>query len=473
VSPPDRLPPHDIAAERAVLGALLLKHELFDLVVGVLRPGDFYSDSHTRIYAAMLALHEERAPIDSITLRADLDHRGELAAVGGDDYLLGLTDTIPTFENTKAYATLVAKKALARRVILTANALAARAYAASDDEHALAGWGIEKLEELSSAPEFAEVLSESAADLADSFVADLDAEEASPVAEISLGLPKLKEMVGSLFPGAVLVIGADTNVGKSSFVLEVLLAAAKDGTRAGYVSMEDPRDLYRGRAVSALSHGVSPRGLKLKENRQRVLRGAEALAELCDGVFFSECIGMSEAQVMTRMSFMAKRGVRLIAVDYIQEVHASVPQQDRRNEVRWVLSRLKGHAARLGVALVVVSQLSRPKDSKPGREPFKHDLKEAGDLENSAEFIVMLWREEQHDYHPIKLKLEKSKTGGIGWKWLMQREVFATDAHGRRVLGSARLREVVEDHSHPADRDFPLVVNDYVAQIDILSRQDW
>ena len=129
-----------------------------------------------------------------------------------------------------------------------------------------------------------------------------------------------------------------------------------------------------------------------------------------------------EMEVCGAMSRMASRGARLIAIDYIQEVGCSKTQQDRRNELRWLLKRLKAHARRLGVALIIVSQIRR-QDERAGasKKPGKHSLKESGDLENSSEVVVVLWREVESDFAPLLLEVAKCKWGGVGERWSMQR----------------------------------------------------
>ncbi len=287
---------------------------------------------------------------------------------------------------------------------------------------------------------------------------------------ISLGLSKLKNAVGPLFPGAVLVVGAATGNGKSSLVSEMMLAAADDQTPTGLISMEDSSFITVSRWLSGFA-GVSARSLQ--RGQQADLEPACAqLVEYEGRIFLSECIGGTDQDVMARMSVMARRGAKLLIVDYIGEVAASVPQQDRRNEIRWLVKRLKAHALRLGVALVIVSQLSRPqKERSEGYEPNKHDLKEAGDVENAAEFIVLLWRSKEHDFAPVHVKLAKSKVGGMGARWEMQREIFTEGPHGRRIQGSARLREVVRERNRPEDYGFPAVVDDYEAQLALLASQ--
>lgn len=287
---------------------------------------------------------------------------------------------------------------------------------------------------------------------------------------ISLGLKRLKHFLGPLYPGAVVVVGAQTSNGKSSFAGELVLAAADDGTKCGYISMEDAALVYVSRWIGGFS-GVSPRALHRGQHLERCTAGREKWRTYQGKLFAATRIGGTEQDVMTSMSVMARKGVTLIVVDYIGEVAASVPQQDRRNEIRWIVKRLKAHALRIGVALVLISQLTRPpKEKEPASDeeesryvPSKHDLKEAGDIENAAEFVLLLWRKREHDFEPINIRLAKSKVGGTGTTWLMQREVVVEDAYGKKSIGSARLREVVAERKYPSDYEFPNVEMTYKA----------
>lgn len=257
------------------------------------------------------------------------------------------------------------------------------------------------------------------------------------------GILPLAEAIGSVPVGGVLIIAGDTNVGKTSFVLEQLLAIAQRGDIAGYVSVEDPDELTAAKFL-AVASGISSSRIQRRDIREHdwanFSRGMVDIDRFGERLVVSNCTGGSELDVCAAMTRIAQRGGRIAAVDYIGEIEASRSQQDRRNEVRWILKRLKVHAARLGMALIIVSQLRRPKDGEPGREPTKHDLKEAGDLENSAEAIVGLWRTEEHDFAPVHCKILKSKIGGNGVRWLMQRERVAPNGGP----GSGRLRVVHE-----------------------------
>lgn len=258
---------------------------------------------------------------------------------------------------------------------------------------------------------------------------------------LSLGLPRFKGTIGNVAPGTVIVIGGNTNVGKSAVILEMMWAAVLEQTACGLISMED-LEFNTGLRLMAMLAGVSARALLNGEHFELAVKAAEEVRERAKYIYEVECLGMNEADVCARMSAMAHKGVKLVVVDYIGEIQASVQQQDRRNEMRWIMKRLKAHAARLGLVLVVVSQFARPKDGNPNYKPSKHSLKEAGDLENAADYIVLLWRETEDDFAPVKLLLAKSKMGSVGAQWEMQREQYAEDSRGNRTRGSHRLREV-------------------------------
>lgn len=251
---------------------------------------------------------------------------------------------------------------------------------------------------------------------------------------VSLGVPALERAVGPAAPGDVLVVGADTNVGKSSFVLEMCLNAMDLGHGVGFLSIEDSAARTARRFFAALAN-VSPRRLKSLDGLKIIGQHIDDFTTRYRGkIAFCHGKGMTEVEVAGHMTRMSKLGARFIIVDYIQAVKASVRSQDRRNEMRLIMQHLKEHAVRIGVLLVVVSQLVRPKDGMLGREPTKYMLKEAGELENEAEYIVLLWRTDERDDAPVYARIAKGKDGGLGTQWVM-----------RRQPGSARLVETDEE----------------------------
>jgi replicative DNA helicase len=240
------------------------------------------------------------------------------------------------------------------------------------------------------------------------------------------GMEIMAEVTGGFLVGSMVILGGGTNVGKSSVCLELMMCAAERNVASGYVSLEDPEDVLSARLLGAqagisswrLSSGKLDRDDFGKLGRD----GIEPLRRVRRNLWFSFCVGGSEIDVCAAMSRLAMQGCKIVIVDYVQAIESSKRQQDRRNEIRWLSARIKAHAQRLGVVLVLVSQLSRPPKGDEFKEPTKHDLKEAGDLENAAELVLLLWRGNNDDMEPINVKIEKSKMGGNGSRWMMARD---------------------------------------------------
>lgn len=259
------------------------------------------------------------------------------------------------------------------------------------------------------------------------------------------GLELLQRAAGDLPLRSLTVLGGGTNTGKSSVALEMLIKASARNVTCGYVSCEDPETVVSARLLSVYT-GLSSRKLAMgnittREEWEQLTSGYGPLEKLRGKLWFSFAVGGTEIDVCASMSRLAARGSRLIVVDYVQAIDSSKRQQDRRNEIRWLCARLKSHADRLNVALVLVSQLGRPPKGDEQREPTKHDLKEAGDLENAAEFVVLIWREREDDFEPVKIKLAKSKFGNIGATWQMVRNAR-----------SARLEEDMDSYESAAKK---------------------
>ena len=448
---------HDIRNEMALLHLALTDFPAYR-ELGV-QPEDYFSGFHERIARLCEVVYEEHGPSDVALTRA-VNYGRDKQLITTDEGVHVISQLMDPPLDAVADAEKLKRH---RRERDMREALLRAVRAVEDGRADLAAGAVQEAIEQQQTRLDAATNVLGVHDLLGQWTDELERLRAS--GGISVGLRLLKQAVGPLFPGAVLVVGAATGNGKSSLVGEMVLAAADDGTPAGLISVEDSNFVTASRWMSGFL-GVSARSLHQGREVPNLAQGQARFLEYNRRVFVAECIGGNEQDVMARMSVMARCGAKLIVVDYLGEVAASVPQQDRRNEIRWLVKRLKAHALRLDVALVLVSQLSRPsKERSEGYEPNKHDLKEAGDVENAAEFIVLMWRSKEHDFAPVNLKLAKSKVGGMGARWEMQREIYVEDRHGVKTPGSARLREVARNRSEDWERGLPGVHDDYEAQL--------
>lgn len=404
----------DLEMEAALISECLLRPDRF--TARSLTASDFTAAKHVAVVEAAGRLQErgERVSVGSVAL--ELQRAGLAASVGGERGLAELAvapAVVADGERLKDLRRLRSVRECATK--------AAQRAEAGDLQDALAS--------LADASQFGDKGSASelrtAKQLAEAVCETLEGKGRAGQ-RVPLGLESLTNAVGSMPVGGLMVIAADTGVGKSSFALAMLVALARQGVGCGYISAEDPEDVVGSRMLgffSNVSSGeVMHSGRTYTETFGKQLeRGVTGLAALGDKFLFEDCIGKTDLECRAAMSRMAARGARLVVVDYIGEIASSDKQQDRRNEMRHVAKQLKAHAKRCKVALVLVSQISRPKGDDENKCPSKHALKESGDITNMSEVIVALWREKQDDHVPVRARVVKCKWGGLGTDWSMIR----------------------------------------------------
>lgn len=424
----------DLDLEREVLGSCVVYPELLRAID--LSAEDFTSRAHRDAWSALVFLAAEGDAVDTLRLQARLADMGRLEACGGPDFALDLTSGLvlrnPPTDRLRRLTKL--------RHLREATQRAVRACETEDLDQAVS--------ELASAHSAAlrgsaERRTQNLMELCEGLVEELRDPTARPL--VHPGYEMLATHLGSLEPGTTVGVLADTNVGKSSVCLEALLrAAAEHSVVSGYLSVEDQDKRVRARLVSMLS-GVSSR--KLLQRRlsadefNRVAHAFDEIDRLKHHMHVSTLQGGTDSDVCAAMSELAARGCKLVAVDYVQKVSSSKSYASRAHECANIASRITSHAQRLGVVLFLASQCTRDKN-RQNECPSKHDMKESGDLENMLDAIIGLWREREDDFSPVWVRVLKSKDGGVGRAWSLQRDVR-----------TGRLEEVFgSDNMQPPDR---------------------
>jgi replicative DNA helicase len=433
--------PADLPLERDVIASCLLRPEAIPTIG--LGEDDFALDAHRIVWRAMLDLHELGGGVDYIQLRSRLIDTDNLGKVGGEQFLATLRQSIAA---KKLPIDRLHK--LTRLRTLRAQAEAVAAAAAGNDAD-LASAALEAARGLDS--DTAGKRPKTARQLADEWYASLNRDPNEGT--VSPGLDALKRIIGRLDCGSMTLVGADTNVGKSSLAFAMMVGAIMDKERVGYLSMEDPERIVTERLMSVFGQMSAKKVRRFRPDEadsaatRQIGSAMQAMHLINDELMVSDCIGMNERETLEQMTHMATSGCRLIVLDYIGVVGCSVKQQDRRNEIRWIATRFKARAVAAKVAIIIVSQFQRPKEGDSGKKPNKHSFRESGDLEAMAEYAIVMWRKVEDDYAPIYCELAKSKTGGVGYGFTMQREVYPLiDGRERPDLpGSGRLVEVCHD----------------------------
>jgi replicative DNA helicase len=411
VSPQVRVPPHDLDAETAILGAILLDPAAITRVLDQVSPEDFYRENNGQIYRAAQNLFREGEPIDNVTLASELAKLGVLERVGGRAHLAWLPEQVPTAANVEYHARIVKGKAYKRRLITAGsevtglgydesldpdeavNTAQARVYAISDDK---VGSGMEHIYGLLKPA-----------------MDRIDAQMASGggVIGIPSGFHDLDRMTNGFKAADLAIIAGRPSMGKTSFVLNVTLHAAVEQKKpVAIFSLEMSKEQLVERMLCEQARIDAQRLHRGTLSDVEYERLAGALGPLGDAPIFiddSPTLDDLTLRLKARQA-RSREGIELIVLDYLQLMHgrSSGGDSNRVQEVSAISRALKGIARELSIPVIAISQLSRAPEARPDKRPILSDLRESGSIEQDADIVMFLYRD---DYY----NREKSEKPGI------------------------------------------------------------
>ena len=395
----ERTLPHNLEAERSVLGAILLHNDAFNLAAEVIDSGDFFRDAHRRIFDKMVKLVERGDAIDLVTLKEELGRSGDLEEVGGPAYITALVDGVPRSTNVEHYAKIIKEKATLRNLIFSANKIVATAYEAEEDadvildqaEHAIFAIADDKVRDgFVSMKQLAQ--------------SSLDTiEKLHSRKELITGVPsgfiELDEMMSGLQASDLIIVAARPSMGKTSLVLNIAQhVGTKTDMTVGVFSLEMSKEQLFLRMLTAEARidAHRLRGGFLGERDWGKL--SQAIGTLSEAKIFiddSPGIGVLEMRAKCRR-LASEHGLDLVIIDYIQLMQGRGRFENRTLEVASISRSLKGLAKELNVPIVVLSQLSRAPEARSDHRPQLSDLRESGALEQDADVVIFIYREEQY-----------------------------------------------------------------------------
>lgn len=388
----DRTLPHAIEAEQATLGAVLLRSELWADVAAVVGPGDWFRDAHRRIWEAMGRLHDLAVAIDLLTVRHELARVGELDAIGGPAYLASLVDGVPRSTNVRHYAGVVRELATLRRLIAVAEEVGAAAYGQEPSED-IVGRAMRALLQCQPAASDAGTTLGAAAT---AYVEALGQQEA--VQRVTCGLRDVDDLLlGGLRRKRLAIVAARPSVGKTSFGLGMAMASARAGVRAAFVSLEmDTLSLSeRALAWHAKIDGRRLQTKALAEDDYRRLGQSLASFERLPLLFYDRAHTLHQVAAIVHRLRQRPEGLGLLVVDYLQLLHGE-RAENMQQAIAAISKGLKRIATDEDVALVALSQLSRAPETRKDKRPHLQDLRDSGALEQDADVVLLLFREEMH-----------------------------------------------------------------------------
>jgi replicative DNA helicase len=417
------VPPHALEAERAVLGALLLDPALVNDAIGLpLAPDDFYRDAHQKIYRSILSLHERGERPDSVTLSDELQKRGELEAIGGRAELARIFDYGVTTANLDSHARIVIDKALLRRLIGASQEIAREATAGRDEVRDVLDRAEARIFAITDRKVRKDIFR--MRDLTAPAIHELQRlhELKTRITGLATGLDDIDEMTGGFQPGELIVVAGRPSMGKTALCLNIAEHAAIKGRKPVVVfSLEMSKEQLVLRMLSSRSQ-INLRQLRTGYIGDDWSRLTKATGELHSApIWIDDTPGLSALELRAKARrIRSEEPLSLIVVDYLQLMRGPDSVDSRQQEISHITRSLKGLAKELAVPIIALSQLSRAPELRGAKGiPMLSDLRESGAIEQDADVVIFVYREEF--YHPTEenhgkatIKVAKQRNGPTG-----------------------------------------------------------
>ena len=403
----DRLPPQNIEAEQSVLGAILLENEVLASVIEHLNPNDFYREAHKKIFVGMLDLFERSEPIDLITLTEQLTRKEHLEAVGGASYLSAIVSLVPTSANARYHSKIVKEKSVMRSLITTATEIVAMSYESEQDVNELLDLAETKIFNISEKAvgqtyvHIKEIVKDTI-ELVDKLF-----DKKEHITGLPTGFMALDEATTGFHPGDLVVIGARPGMGKTAFCLNIVTnAALSEKLPIAFFSLEMTKEQIVLRMLCAEAEVDSKAvrsGFHSKEDYRKLVNAAGRLSEA--SIYIDDSFNsILDIRAKSRR-LKAEHGLGLIVIDYLQLMGGTNSFTAREQVISDISRSLKALAKDLLVPVIVISQLNRSCELRGDKKnPIIADLRESGAIEQDADTILFLYRDEYYKKHDSQKK---------------------------------------------------------------------
>lgn len=421
-----RVPPHSIEAEQSVLGGVMLSPGAWELVDGVVVDSDFYRHDHQLVFRALKSLAEQEEPLDVVTVAEWLQQRKQLEDVGGLVFLNRLAAETPSAGNVKAYANIVRERSVLRQMISVANEVADAGYNPDGrDSRELLDFAESKVlgiaDQVESAGGGFRGIAPILADTIDRI--DVLYSSGSAITGLPTGFTEFDQMTSGLQPSDLIIVAGRPSMGKTTFCMNIAENAAIQADQpVAIFSMEMPGEQLAMRMISSLSM------VELQKIRTGALTDADwprltsAVALISERkIFIDDSPGLSPTEVRARARRLKREhGLGLIVLDYLQLMQIKGGNGDNRTaEISEISRSLKSLAKELQVPVIALSQLNRSLEQRTDKRPVMSDLRESGAIEQDADVIVFIYRDEVYnpespDKGTAEILIRKQRNGPIG-----------------------------------------------------------
>lgn len=424
--------PQNIDAEQAVLGALLISEEAVSTVSQILMPADFYREDHRLIYECMMSMHVKNLPVDLVTVAEELDRTNKLEKAGGLTLLTQLNNMVPTAANASYYARIVREKAELRNLINTATEIASAAYNEDEEPSVIIDRAERSILEISSRRSSSDLmpLNNIVMETLEQFDQIFNAH--GNLIGLPTGYIDLDKYTSGLQPADLILIAARPSMGKTAFTLNIASNIAILGKRpVAFFSLEMSATQLMMRIIGSLG-AINIQEIRTgniaQDSWQKMMDTADMIYD--SPLYIDDTPGISITELRSKARrIKAERGLELICIDYLQLMQGSNTSDGRQQEVSEISRSLKALARELRVPIITLSQLNRGVESRQIKKPMLSDLRESGSLEQDADIVMFLYREDYYTPDTDKKNvtdviIAKHRNGPVGEVQLIFRKEF-------------------------------------------------
>lgn len=435
-----RIPPHSIEAEQSVLGSMIMDHDAVIVASEILRAADFYRPDHAQIFAAIMELYTSGNPVDLITIQDRLVQHGVLEQVGGLSYLTDLASFVPTSAHIKQYAKIVQEKATLRKLIKASTDISAKSFEGEEPLDSIMNFAEKSIFDV-----LQNKKTEDFSGIDEIVLTSIEKiEEAHKsqggITGIETGFIDLDQRTAGLQPSDLVLVAARPSMGKTAFSLNIIQTAGiKNKKSVAVFSLEMAKDQLVSRMLCAEAMVDSQKartGMLEKDDWDRIAQSIPNITSSRIYIDDTPGINVMDMRAKCRRLKMEK-GLDLIMIDYLQLMSGVGESASRQQEISDISRSLKALAREMSAPVIALSQLSRACETRTDHRPMLSDLRESGAIEQDADVVMFLYRDEY--YHPdtekknigevIIAKQRNGPTGTVELAWLGQYTKFANLQH--------------------------------------------
>lgn len=423
------VPPHSLEAEQSVLGAMIIDKTAINTAIEILKPEDFYREANKEVFEAIIDLFNKNEPVDLITLSEELKSRGTLENIGGLTYLANLSSGVSTTANIKYYCEIVEEKSILRRLIKTCDDIIGKSYENSEDVGSIieqAEKGIFDITQGRDRDGFASIKDA----LLESFSRMEEmAAKGGGITGLTTGFIDLDNKLSGLQKSDLILLAARPSMGKTALGLNIALnSALKEDAKVAIFSLEMSKEQLVQRMLSSFAHVELQNiinGNLTEEEWMKVIQAMGPLSQV--DIFIDDTAGISLTEMKAKSRRLkVENGLDLIVIDYLQLMESSSRQENRQQEISAISRGLKALAKEMDCPVIALSQLSRAPELRSDHRPILSDLRESGAIEQDADVVLFLYRDEYYNVDSEKknigeviiAKHRNGPTGTVELVWM-------------------------------------------------------